>query len=171
MHLVGVARRHSFGFLAVESTQQDLQRLEGTAFRGGVVHGVDDGGGDAFGRGEAVVVVRQPREGEAFDETLHLSRHAAVVDGGGEHHAVGVGGLPQGFRQSVLVGADIAEFAVFQFASQTTVASFIVEVVKPDALHLNSLAHRLRTIGKGTNHSGGVHVFARSAVDNDNLLH
>ena len=135
---------------------------------GSAVHSLQQHYGHPLRSRHAVVVVGEPRESQPLQEGAHLSGHIAEIDRGTEHEAVGFGNLLQNGSQGILVFADVRGLA-FEFAGHARHAALVVKVVEADKFHFCPAF--FGAVGKGFQHGGGVHIAARTAVDNHYFLH
>ena len=137
---------------------------------GSSVHCLDKQHRHTLGRGQAVIVVRKPRERQALHESAHLPRHLTEIDGRTEHNAVSHGNIFQNGSQRILETANVRCLA-FELASHTRHTPLVVKVIEPNGLYLDITICRFRTVGKLLQQLCGIHILTRTAIYDYYLFH
>ena len=123
-----------------------------------------------LGGSQAIVVVREPGEGQTLQESAHLTRHVAKVYRRAQHQPVGISYLFQHGRQGILELAYVRGLAL-NLARHARHAALIVKVIQAYSIHFNQIAHSPCAFGKLLQHRCRIEILPRTSVDNNNLFH
>ena len=106
-------------------------------------------------------------------KTPNLTGDITKVDRRTQYEPVGPGNLFQNGCQRVLELADVGRLALdlAGHAGHAALAALVVQIIKTVSLHFVVGIHRLGPLGEFLEHLCRIHVAARAAVDDYNLLH